>query len=126
MGTETWTWLSGTRNTCTRILAMEKAASRSKQASRSMLQRPRISSLWCPILNGDGIPDIGVLASDTLEIFLGEGSATYATPFSIGTGPSPGSILVENLHGQSPKAGLPDIVVPDTSGGVIVLLNLTP
>jgi FG-GAP-like repeat len=77
-------------------------------------------------VNGDGIPDIGVLAGDTLEIYLGEGGATYATPFSIGTGPSPGSILFENLHGQSPKAGLPDIVETDTSGGVMVLFNLTP
>jgi len=76
-------------------------------------------------VNGDGIPDIGVLAADTLEIFLGQGGATYAAPFSIGTSPSPGSVLVENLHGQSPKAGLPDIVVPDTSGGVTVLINTT-
>jgi len=72
-------------------------------------------------MNGDGISDIGVLAADTLEIYLGEGNATYATPFAIGTGPSPGSILVEHLH----AANLPDIVVPDTAGGVMVLLNLT-
>jgi hypothetical protein len=76
-------------------------------------------------VNGDGILDIGVLAGETLEIYLGEGSATYATPFAIGTGPSPGSILTEDLHGQSPTGGLPDIVAPDTSGGVMVLFNLT-
>jgi hypothetical protein len=74
--------------------------------------------------NGDGILDVGVLAADTLVVFLGEGNTTYATPFAIGTGPSPGSLLVEHLHSQS-VAGLPDIVVPDTSGGVMVLLNLT-
>jgi hypothetical protein len=77
-------------------------------------------------VNGDGIPDILISGSDTLYIYLGEGAATYATPFSIGTGPSPGSILVENLHGQSAAKGLPDIVVPDSSGGVMVLFNLTP
>jgi hypothetical protein len=76
-------------------------------------------------VNGDGIPDVGVLAADTLLIYLGEGNATYATPFAIGTGPSPGSILVEHLHELS-TPGLPDIVVPDTSGGVMVLLNVTP
>jgi FG-GAP-like repeat/FG-GAP repeat len=76
-------------------------------------------------VNGDGILDVGVSASDTLEIYLGEGNATYTTPFAIGTGPSPGSILVEHLHGQ-PAASPPDIVVPDTSGGVEVLLNLIP
>lgn len=76
-------------------------------------------------MNGDGIPDICELVSDTLSIFLGEGGANYATPFSIGTGPSPGDILIENLHGQLPTAGKPDIVAPDTSGGVMVLLNRT-
>jgi len=76
-------------------------------------------------LNGDGIPDIAILGSDTLEIFLGLGGAKYASPFEIGTGPAPGDILVENLHGQPPRAGLPDIVAPDTSGGVVVLINKT-
>jgi hypothetical protein len=76
-------------------------------------------------VNGDGIPDILISGADTIEIYLGAGGATFATPFSIGTGPSPGSMLVENLHGQSRKAGLPDIVVPDSSGGVMVLVNLT-
>jgi len=74
-------------------------------------------------VNGDGIPDLLISGSDTLDIHLGVGGATYATPFSIGTGPSPGSILTENLHGQA--AGLPDIVVPDWSGAVVTLLNLT-
>jgi hypothetical protein len=77
-------------------------------------------------VNGDGIPDIIELFNDTLQVYLGEGSATYAEPFNVGTGPSPGSILVENLHGQSKAADLPDIVIPDLSGGVTVLLNLTP
>jgi hypothetical protein len=40
-------------------------------------------------------------------------------------GPAPGFILTENLHGQSPAAGIPDIVAPDTSGGVMVLINKT-
>ena len=76
-------------------------------------------------VNGDGIPDVLATGSDTLYIYLGVGDGTYANPLVVGTGPSPGSILVENLHGQSPVAGLPDIVIPDTSGGVMVLGNLT-
>ena len=76
-------------------------------------------------LNGDGIPDIGVLQGDTLEIYFGKGAAAYSSRFYIGTGPSPGGLFVANLHGQPPGKGLPDIVVPDTSGGVMVLLNLT-
>jgi hypothetical protein len=76
-------------------------------------------------LNGDGIPDVAVLAADAMAIFLGQGDATYAAPFDVGTGPTPGSLLVANLHGQAASAGLPDVVAPDNSGGVIVLINKT-
>jgi hypothetical protein len=75
-------------------------------------------------VNGDGILDVLVSTADTIEVYLGQSGATYATPFAIGTGPAPGSILVGHFHEQS-AAGLPDIVVPDFSGGVNVLLNLT-
>ena len=40
-------------------------------------------------VNGDGIPDICIMAGSTVEIYVGLGGATYAVPFSIGTGPSP-------------------------------------
>lgn len=76
-------------------------------------------------LNGDGIPDVAVLGADTLAIYLGNVNATYMSPFYIGTGSSPGSILTENLHGQAASEGLPDIVAPDCSGGVMVLINTT-
>jgi hypothetical protein len=83
-------------------------------------------SLTCVAdVNGDGIPDVMVLGFNTLEIYLGNGDATYATPFSIGMGPAPNDILVANLHGQWATKGLPDIVEPDGNGGVMVLLNLT-
>jgi len=76
-------------------------------------------------LNGDGIPDIEVMGGDTFLVYLGMGNATYATPFGVGTGADPGNLLVENLHGQSPSAGVPDIVAPDANGGVVVLINAT-
>jgi len=76
-------------------------------------------------VNGDGIPDIVLDEGSSVAIFLGTGNAQYKTPFYIGAGPSPGSIYTENLHGQSPTAGLPDIVAPDASGGVTVLINTT-
>jgi hypothetical protein len=74
-------------------------------------------------INGDGIPDVIALGFNSPAVYLGEGDATYAAPFYIGVGPSPGQILVERLHGQA--AGLPDILAPDGSGGITVLLNLT-
>jgi hypothetical protein len=76
-------------------------------------------------LNGDGIPDIAEQQGDTIGIYLGEAGATYAPEFEVGAGPSPGDMLVENLHGQSPSKGIPDLVLPDTSRGVVVLINKT-
>jgi hypothetical protein len=76
-------------------------------------------------LNGDDIPDVALLQGDSLDIFLGIGNAAYAVPFSIGTGPSPGEVFIENLHGQPASAGVPDVVAPDYSGGVTVLINRT-
>jgi len=74
--------------------------------------------------NGDGIPDIILSAASTLSVYLGTGSADFAEPsFYIGAGPFPGSLLTENLHGQ--PAGFPDIVAPDSTGGVMVLINAT-
>jgi len=76
-------------------------------------------------VNGDGNPDILELGSDTLGIFLGLGGGAYEAPFEIGTGPSPTGLLVANLHGQTASAGLADLVAPDGTGGVMVLLNTT-
>jgi VCBS repeat protein len=76
-------------------------------------------------VNGDGIPDISLEEAGTVAIYLGNGNGTFETPFYIGAGAAPGDILVENLHGQLPAAGLPDIVAPDNSGGVMVLINKT-
>jgi hypothetical protein len=76
-------------------------------------------------VNGDGIPDILEEVEGTVQIFLGRGNGTFATPFYVGVGPAPGDILTENLHGQSATAGIPDIVAPDVTGGVTVLINET-
>ena len=75
-------------------------------------------------VNGDGIPDMCISSASTLDIYLGEGDATYASPFSLGTGPAAAGLLAERVHGQSATAPQ-DIVIPDTSGGVMVLLNFT-
>jgi hypothetical protein len=76
-------------------------------------------------VNGDGIPDLLLPADGSVGIAVGKGDGTFLTRFAVGVGPGEGQILLENLHGQSLKAGLPDLVEPDSSGGVTVLINLT-
>jgi len=74
-------------------------------------------------LNGDGIPDVVQAIGSSVSVFVGNGDGTFQAPFYVGAGPVPLDILVANLHGQSASAGMPDIVAPDSSGGVMVLFN---
>ena len=89
------------------------------------------SSTGSPIavsdVNNDGIPDLVMtqVGVGTVAIFLGKGNGTFQQPYYIGAGPFPGDVLLENLHGQPPTCGYPDIVVPDATGGVMVLIDLT-
>jgi hypothetical protein len=76
-------------------------------------------------VNGDGIPDILLPADGSIGVALGKGNGTFLKPFAIGSGPAEGQILMENLHGQSAASGLPDLVAPDATGGVTVLINRT-
>jgi hypothetical protein len=76
-------------------------------------------------VNGDGIPDLILPADGSIGIAIGTGKGTFLPPIAFGAGPGEGQILLENLHGQSATAGLPDLVAPDNSGGVTVLINRT-
>jgi hypothetical protein len=83
------------------------------------------SVVWVSDVNGDGIPDLVVTQAEigTVGVFPGKGDGTFHTPYYVGAGPSPGDILLENLHGQPASCGMPDIVAPDVTGGVSVLIN---
>jgi hypothetical protein len=77
-------------------------------------------------VNGDGISDIVLDEGPSVAVFLGKGNAQFSTPsVYFGAGPSAASVYTGNLHGQAASAGLADIVVPDFSGGVTVLINKT-
>ncbi len=76
-------------------------------------------------VNGDGIPDLVLPADGSIGIALGKGDGTFLAPFAVGAGGGLGQVLFENLHGRSPKADLPDLVAPDSNGGVTVLINIT-
>src|ERR1019366_7540148 len=93
------------------------------QALTDVLNAP--GAVMVADLNGDGIPDIGLMEAGTLGIFLGKGNGTFAAPYYIGAGENPAGVVAVNLHGQAASAGRPDIVVPDLTGGVMVLINKT-
>ncbi len=77
-------------------------------------------------VNGDGIPDILLPGGGDVRVALGNGDGTFnIVPTNFGVGPEAGQIFLQNLHGQSPKSGKPDIVAPDLSGGIAVLINTT-
>ena len=76
-------------------------------------------------VNGDGIADIVLIAGSDLDIFLGEGSMMFEYVASLGTLGSPQQIFALSAHGQNPKLGLRDLVVPDGSGVLDVILNTT-
>ena len=50
---------------------------------------------------------------------------TFAAPQYLGNLGGSGGILAVNAHGQNPKAGLPDLVVPNGTGVLQVILNTT-
>jgi hypothetical protein len=77
-------------------------------------------------VNGDGIPDILMPSSGSLGIAYGAGDGGFLPLQYVGTGNNAGQIILTNIHGQSPKIDLPDIVSPDGGGGVMVLINTTP
>jgi hypothetical protein len=76
-------------------------------------------------VNGDGIADIVTLAGGEIDIFLGEGSGAFEYAVSVGTLGSPQDLFVLDAHGQKPKSGLGDLVTPDSSGALDVILNTT-
>jgi hypothetical protein len=74
-------------------------------------------------VNGDGIADVMIVSGSDIAVFIGEGSMTFESPFYLGTLGSPSDIFALNAHGQQPKSGLPDLIVPDGSGVLDVILN---
>jgi hypothetical protein len=97
------------------------------KAGQSGIPYPFVDQLPAQIgdVNGDGIPDLLLPADGSIGIALGTGKGTFANPFVVGAGPGVGQVFMQNLHGQSAASGLPDLVAPDFSGGVMVLINQT-
>jgi hypothetical protein len=75
-------------------------------------------------LNGDGILDVAELGG-TVAVFTGKGGGTYDAPVNFGGGPFPSYPLAAPLRGYSVANHLLDLILPDSSGGVTVLFNVT-
>jgi hypothetical protein len=77
-------------------------------------------------LNGDGIPDIGQVNEQSFGVFQRNGDGTFQAPIWFGAGPEPITPAAADLHGQSKGSGVPDIIITDGSGTVLILHNTTP
>ena len=95
--------------------------------SQSNIPYPFVDQLPPQIgdVNGDGIPDLLLPADGSIGIALGTGKGTFYAPLVEGAGGGLGQVFMQNLHGQSPAAGLPDLVAPDSGGGITILFNTT-
>ncbi len=65
----------------------------------------------------NGIPDLAVLTSDTVDIYLGNGRGGFSRPISYNAGPDPTGLTVKKLL---PDGNL-DLFVGDAYGDVLVL-----
>jgi hypothetical protein len=74
-------------------------------------------------VNGDGILDLLLAGDGGVAVALGTGKGTFAPPFVEGVGPGVGQVFAQALHGQ--PSGLADIVAPDYTGGITILINTT-
>jgi hypothetical protein len=77
-------------------------------------------------VNGDGIPDLVMTESSTIAILLGKGNATFAAPYYIGAGRSPGDLLIREPARPSRFGWPAGYRGSRHTGGVMVLINTTP
>ena len=70
--------------------------------------------------NGDGIPDLAVVTSNNLNVFLGRGDGTFQNPSTVATGLLPQGVAVGDFNAD----GIQDLAVVNYfSGTVSVLLG---
>jgi len=70
--------------------------------------------------NGDGIPDLAVVTTTNLNVFLGKGDGTFQNPLAVATGLVPQGIAVGDFNAD----GIQDLAVANyLSGTVSVLLG---
>ena len=122
------------RLTAFQLLAVVAAASAVRPATfQGRRDYPASGRVTVGDINGDGIPDIASISGDQVGILLGslgvafgKGDGTFEGQLLYGLGNGGcGQIILSNLHGQPPSAGLPDIVAPNVNSGVWVLINTT-
>src|SRR5262249_32412888 len=69
--------------------------------------------------NHDGLPDLAVLTTKGLSIYLGDGHGGFDPPVTYDAGPDPSGLTVADVN----RDGDPDQLIGDAYGDVLVLLG---
>ena len=68
--------------------------------------------------NGNGVPDLAIVGSNGVSIFLGKGDGTFETPKTSATGLAPRAIAVGDLNGD----GFQDLAVANSGSNTVSVL----
>jgi hypothetical protein len=88
------------------------------QPARNFTVEDRPTSVAAADFNGDGLPDLAVLAGDDVSVHLGNGDGSFRVAPSFGVGSSPRSVVTGDFNGD----GLVDLAVANYADNTVGVL----